>query len=109
MSFYTVETQSFTHNHPSTHNHPPTHTHTKQRLTAVKWSCQLAGAPLTNKHPIFPSKFLFKPLFSMRVCVCVLSRIPETVVTNSFEVPIASGAGGDGLYPSHPQPKLEGL
>lgn len=41
------------------HRRTHTHTHTKQRLTAVKWSCQLAGAPLTNKHPIFPSKFLF--------------------------------------------------
>lgn len=40
----------------------------------------------------------------MCVCACVLSRIPEPVVTNSFEVPIASEARGDGLYPSPPIP-----
>lgn len=34
----------------------------------------------------------------------MLSRIPEPVVTNSFEVPKASEARGDGLYPSPPNP-----
>lgn len=57
------------------HAHNPTHTvysytHAlTQRLTTVKWSCQLAGASPTNKHPIYLSlHFCFRPGC---VCVCV--------------------------------------